>query len=327
MGPQIFIGANSQVYGPYEFAHVQAGVRRGEIGPQHMLSYDGRQWFPAQAIWPQLLGQAGFGPSAPTMQMPSPGTLGAAPIAQARPVPQAQYAATPAHDVPPGVAQAAEAVDAEASSYSPWPGRILALLMLVLVVGAWCEPLRMVLLRLPFDDEIVDGPVPTYLSHAYHWSHYVALPAVYVMLGYWGGRAALRLLDRGITPPPYSPGLTATSLLVPAFNLVMAPLALQRLWKSSDWAARNNRRPQPTAMIPVWWFPAVAGECLFYSDQITRIMVDPSVRRGRLVMQRLEEFLPSILPTAAVLDAAVWTLGLALFVMFDSRVRTRVEMG
>jgi hypothetical protein len=330
MGPQLFIGANNQAYGPYDFAHVQAGVRRGEIQPQHMLSYDGRQWFPAQAIWPQLLGQAGFGPA---QSATHPQAAAQQPVAQARQVLQAQAVATPAQSVAPGVALAAQSVSDEYSEYSSWPGRLLSLTHLTMLVSGLCIAAVLVILKLPLSLEFQRGRVPQLIAEIGTWLRMIGLPGVYLMTIVWSVRASQRLRQRVVAPEPYSTAATIAAFLVPVWNVFAVPAMLQRLWKSSDWAARNRRRPQGTAMIPISWTLIIVCSSVYAAvGAMPRFMIRGLQQRTldlesfKSLAQIHESFVKS-LPVTSMIETAAWALTLGLFVAFDSRVRTRVEMG
>ncbi|MBN8628530.1 MAG: DUF4328 domain-containing protein [Planctomycetes bacterium] len=330
MGPQLYIGANNQAFGPYDFAHVQAGVRRGEIQPQHMLSYDGRQWFPAQAIWPQLLGQAGFGPQQPAAH---PQAAPQQPVAQARQVLQAQAVATRASSVPPGVALAAQTVTDENSEYSLWPGRLLSLMHLTMLVSGLCIAAVLVILKLPLSPEFQKGRVPQLIAEIGTWLRLIGLPGVYLMTIIWSVRSSQRLHELMVVPSPYSTGWTIAAFLLPVWNVFAVPVMLQRLWKSSDWAARNRRRPQRTAMIPISWALIVVCSSVYAAvGALPRLMIrglhkdQMGLETFKLLAQIHDHFVKA-LPVTAIVETVAWGLTLGLFLAFDSRVRTRVEMG
>ncbi|MGC3968203.1 MAG: DUF4328 domain-containing protein [Pirellulales bacterium] len=350
MGPQIYIGANNQAYGPYEFAHVQAGVRRGEITPQHMLSYDGRQWFPAQSIWPQLLGQAGFGPMMPQQSQPAtaapsrpapahPHAPQGRAIAQAQPVLQAQAVATPAQSVSQGVALAAETVDPEASVYSPWPGRIVMTLFSVVFLFMAAVILTFLIMKLPGMADMIRGSrYPRLMESAAIPMQFLKAGAL-VAVSIWAYFAARDLALRNVAPPPPSPGWACGWFYIPLANLFMPVGVLQKLWKSSDWTARGvARRPTSTMLIPVWWYglvvcfaaqsSAVASQVYFRWNK--EAAIDVLMKRGSALDRMLFEIWPTYIkaaPTLFVVEAVAWGVGLMLFAMFTGRVRTRVEMG
>lgn len=340
MGPQLYIGANNQAYGPYEFAHVQAGVRRGEIQPQHMLSYDGRQWFPAQAIWPQLLGQAGFGPAPQTAQPQASAqrpVAHAQPIAQARQVLQAQAVATPASSIPPGVALAAETIDPEASVHSPWPARIVVVLIAAVFLFQTSALLALALRKLPGAAEF--GPLNQYLkfvvesSIAFQFVRGAAIIAVSV----WAYLAARDLALRNVAPAPPSPGWACAWFYVPLANFFMPAVMLQRLWKSSDWSTRGVRRAEKTMLIPIWWYGLVLcnlpgmlisgyGRYIGKERFLSAIFDKNAPAMDRAFVEVLRVFERASFGIL-IAETVVWGIGLALFLMFGSRVRTRVEMG
>jgi hypothetical protein len=85
MGTQVYLFAQNAVHGPYEYDQILDGVRQGQITPQHVMSYDAQQWFPASSVWPQLLEQAGIVAAQAPPPLP---TANAAPgIAAARAAP------------------------------------------------------------------------------------------------------------------------------------------------------------------------------------------------------------------------------------------------
>ncbi|MBA4019021.1 MAG: hypothetical protein C0483_17775 [Pirellula sp.] len=356
VGPQIYIAAQNQVYGPYDFAHVQAGVRSGQVTPQHVLSYDGRQWFPAATIWQQLLGQAAF----PTQQAAAP--MHAAPVAaasapqgrvvaqgaqpmQAQPVhaqrvPQAAYAATPVHNVPPGVAMTAETVDPEAKVFTAWPGRVvIGLIGIVLSYMAGALAIG-VIVRLPGGIELIrSSGIPELMEAAGGPLLFVEGAAV-IAVSIWAYFAARDLALRNITPAPPAPGWACGWFYIPLANLVMPALVLQKLWKSSDWTTRGTRRPSGTLLIPLWWYGiAVCNVWLLASAGCRTYLLRHNVPGlARVVMKKgarpLEQFMYDVMqsyfqavPVLFFVELAAWGIGLALFVMFAARLRTRVEMG
>lgn len=350
MGPQIYIAAQNQVYGPYDFAHVQAGVQSGQVTPQHALSYDGRQWFPASAIWPQLLGQAGFAApqaAAPMhgAQMPAAGAPQGRVVAQTQPahappvqaqrVPQAAYAATPVHNVPPGVAMAAETVTDSPRVYGVGLGRTLAVANFVMLAGALCLAAVFVIGKLPLDKEFRNGPVPKQLAQTSDWIRAIGFPVFYLILVSWACHAAGRLRERKAKPEPYSGGWTLALFLIPILNVFMPPVVLQTLWKSSDWTVGTRRRPRGTPWIVVWWIALWLCKILYSVFEVSQRLFIEWLKSGSLrpgtdryrAMLEWNEQLASLLPTASLIEAAVWSLSLGLFIAFDARVRTRVEMG
>lgn len=345
MGPQIYIAAQNQVYGPYDFAHVQAGVRSGQVTPQHVLSYDGRQWFPASTIWPQLLGQAGFAApqaSAPmhAAQMPAAGAPQGRVVSQAQPahaqhVPQAAYAATPVHSVPPGIAMAAESVTDMPRMYGVGLGRALAVANFVMLIGALCLVAVFVILKLPLDKEFRGGPVPEMLAYTSDVIRAIGFPIYYLILVSWSYHAAGKLRERGAKPEPYSAGWTLALFFIPILNVFMPPVVLQSLWKSSDWTVGTRRRPRSTPWIVVWWITLWLCKILYMVTEVSQRLFLEWTTRGTLrpgtdrfeAMAKWNEQLADVIPTASFVEAAAWSLSLGLFIAFDARVRTRVEMG
>ena len=335
MGPQIYIAAQNQVYGPYDFAHVQAGVRSGQVTPQHVLSYDGRQWFPASAIWPQLLGQAGFATPAAQAPMATAGAPQGRVVTQAQPVPQAAYAATPVHNVPPGIAMAAESVTDMPRVYGVGLGRALAVANFVMLIGALCLAAVFVLLKLPLDKEFRGGPVPEMLAHASDGIRAFGFPIYYLILVSWAYRAAGKLRERGARPEPYSPGWTLALFFLPILNVFMPPIVLQSQWKSSDWTVGARRRPRGTPWIVVWWITLWLCKVLYTVTEVSERLFLEWTKRGTMrpgtdrfeAMVKWNEQLADVIPAASFVEVAAWSLSLGLFIAFDARIRTRVEMG
>jgi hypothetical protein len=118
MSNQVFLLAQDQVHGPYDYAQILDGVRGGQITPQHVMSYDAQNWFPASSIWPQLLEQAGIAPA----QAPSA-------------VPTANYAPAVATSAPPSASGTSgfqlntttnpKKEEAPKESLDSWQGKLL----------------------------------------------------------------------------------------------------------------------------------------------------------------------------------------------------------
>lgn len=345
MGPQIYIAAQNQVYGPYDFAHVQAGARSGQVTPQHMLSYDGRQWFPASTIWPQLLGQAASPVAANSV--PAPGAPQGRVVAQAQPVPmqsvpvqhvpQAAYAATPVHNVPPGVAMTAETVDPEARVYAPWPGRIVVALAGAIFLFMAGMLLIGGIVRLPGGKELVHSSgLLKYVEATVVPFHFVKAAAV-IAVSVWAYFAARDLTLRNVTPAPPHPGWACGWFYIPVANLFMPVVVLQDLWKSSDWTTRGMRRPSGTMLIPLWWYGIavcqvlllIAVGCRTYvrGERLFRVLATKDAPAPDRFLYEVQQWYIQATPVLFFVETAAWGIGLALFVMFAARLRTRVEMG
>ena len=173
------------------------------------------------------------------------------------------------------------------------------------------------------------------LAHASDVIRAIGFPIYYLILVSWAYHAAGKLRERGAKPEPYSAGWTLALFFIPILNVFMPPVVLQSLWKSSDWTVGTRRRARGTPWIVVWWFTLWLCKILYAVTEVSQRLFVEWSNRATLrpdsdrfkAMVEWNEQLASLLPTASFIEAAVWSLSLGLFIAFDARIRTRVEMG